>query len=186
MVMPVRTENRRMKTSVRIFALSVALTACSDAPWPQAEPVDPEVLAAEHEEWRANRHGSLSRPDAGVISWGGLWELAEGANAFGSDPSLAIVLPEEDSPPHAGTLHLSGGQVRLEPAGGSGLTLRAGDPVTAPCRCATTGRTVRRSSPWVHSACGSTPNGGPTGSGFACGTPTRPGSPRSNCRRISR
>ncbi len=112
--------------------LAATLTACADAPWPQAEPVDPEVLAAEHEEWRANRRESLARPNAGVISWGGLWELAEGANAFGSDPSLAIVLPREDSPPHAGTLHLSGGQVRLEPAAGSGLTLRAGDPVTAP------------------------------------------------------
>ncbi len=118
-----------MRARVCTFAFATALTACSDASWPRAEPIDPEVLAAEHEEWRANRHRSLSRPDAGVISWGGLWELAEGANAFGSDPALPIVLPEEDAPPHAGTLHLSGGQVRLEPAAGSGLTLRAGDPV---------------------------------------------------------
>ena len=116
----------------RAALLAATLAACSDAPWPEPPPVDPAVLSAEHEEWRANRERSLARPNAGVISWAGLWELEEGANRFGSDPSLAIVLPGEDSPPVAGTLHLEGGQVRLEPAEGSGLTLDAGDAVTAP------------------------------------------------------
>ena len=115
----------------RIALLAAALAACSDAPWPDPPPVDPEVLSAEHEQWRANRQRSLSNPDAGVISWDGLWELEEGANSFGSDASLDIVLRGEDAPVVAGTLHLEGGQVRLEPAGGSGLTLDAGDPVTA-------------------------------------------------------
>ena len=121
-------------TTVVVRALVVAATfaACSDAARREAPPVEPEVLAAEHEEWRANRQSSLARPNAGVISWAGLWDLEEGANRFGSDPSLPIVLPVEDSPPVAGTLHLQGGQVRLEPAEGSGLTLDAGDPVTAP------------------------------------------------------
>ena len=121
-----------MTSILRTALLTAALAACSEAPWPVPPPVDPEVLAAEHEQWRANRQRSLARPDAGVISWDGLWQLEEGATGFGSDPSLAIVLPAEDSPPVAGTLHLEGGQVRLEPAGGSGLTLDAGDPVTAP------------------------------------------------------
>ena len=75
-------------------------------------PIEPAALAAEHEDWRANRQRSLANPDAGVISWAGLWELTEGANRFGSDPSLDIVLPGEDSPPVAGTLHLERGQVR--------------------------------------------------------------------------
>ena len=118
-------------TSVpRAALLAAALAACFDAPWPEPPPVDPEVLSAEHEQWRANRQRSLSNPDAGVISWDGLWELEEGANSFGSDPSLDIVLRGEDAPAVAGTLHLEGGQVRLEPAEGSGLTLDAGDPVT--------------------------------------------------------
>lgn len=121
-----------MTSAPRAALLAAALAACSDAPWPEPPPVDPEVLTAEHEQWRANRQRSLSNPDAGVISWDGLWELEEGANSFGSDPSLDIVLRGEDAPPVAGTLHLEGGQVRLEPAEGSGLTLDAGDPVTAP------------------------------------------------------
>lgn len=121
-----------MKTTLRTALLAAALAACSDAPWPDPPPVDPGTLTAEHEEWRANRQRSLTNPNAGVISWAGLWELEEGANRFGSDPSLAIVLPGEDSPPVAGTLHLEGGQVRLEPAEGSRLTLDAGDPVTDP------------------------------------------------------
>lgn len=119
-----------MTTVPRIALLAASLAACSDAPWPEPPPVDPEVLSAEHEQWRANRQRSLSNPDAGVISWDGLWELEEGANSFGSDPSLDIVLRGEDAPAVAGTLHLEGGQVRLEPAEGSGLTLDAGDPVT--------------------------------------------------------
>ena len=121
-----------MTNTLRTALLVAVLAACSDAPWPDLPPVDPATLTAEHEEWRANRQRSLARPAAGVISWDGLWELAEGANRFGSDPSLPIVLRGEDSPPVAGTLHLEGGQVRLEPAEGSGLTLDAGDPVTAP------------------------------------------------------
>ena len=121
-----------MSSVLRAALLLAAAVACADAAWREASPIEPGVLAAEHEEWRANRRNSLARPNAGVISWDGLWELAEGPNPFGSDPSLAIVLSAEDSPPLAGTLHLDGGQVRLEPAGGSGLTLRAGDPVTAP------------------------------------------------------
>lgn len=112
--------------------VAVAAAGCSGETRTGAPPIDPAVLAAEHEEWRARRQNSLANPDAGVISWAGLWELAEGANPFGSDPSLEIVLPVEDSPPVAGTLYLEGGQVRLEPAGESGLTLRAGDPVVAP------------------------------------------------------
>ena len=108
------------------------MAACSDPAWREAPPIEPGVLVAEHQEWRTNRQGSLANPDAGVISWAGLWDLEEGANRFGSDPSLEIALPVGDSPPLAGTLHLEGGQVRLDPAEGSGLTLDAGDPVTAP------------------------------------------------------
>ena len=114
-----------------ILGLAVLGTGCAEER-PPAAPVPPEVLAAEHEDWRVNRKNSLTNPDGGVISWAGLWDLHEGENRFGSDPSLAIVLPEEDSPPLAGTLHLAAGQVRLVPADGSGLRIRDGDPVTDP------------------------------------------------------
>ena len=106
--------------------------------WPDPPPVEAAVLVAEHEEWREGRRRNLANPNAGVISWDGLFELADGANAFGSDPSLAVVLPAEDAPPVAGTLHLEDGAVRLVPEAGSGLHLREavtgeiGDPVTEP------------------------------------------------------
>ncbi len=116
-----------------IVIVAAAAVACADAPVPHLPTVPPETLAAEHEEWRASRRNSLANPEGGVVSWIGLWELAEGPNRFGSDPALAIVLPAEDSPPAAGTLHLAGGQVRLVPEAGSGIFVRgdgaAGGPI---------------------------------------------------------
>ena len=109
--------------------LCALLAACAGDSAPDPGAVSPEVLAAEHEEWRANRRSSLANPAAGVISWAGLWELAEGENRFGSDTSLAIVLPPEDAPPFAGTLHLANGQVRLVPEEESGLTIDVGSAV---------------------------------------------------------
>ncbi len=109
--------------------LCALLAACAGDPALDRGAVSPEVLAAEHEEWRANRRSSLVNPAAGVISWAGLWELAEGENRFGSDTSLAIVLPPEDAPPFAGTLHLANGQVRLVPEEESGLTIDVGSAV---------------------------------------------------------
>ena len=118
--------------------LCAATGGCTRDGWPDPAPVESDVLAAEHEEWREGRRRSLANPNAGVISWDGLFELREGANTFGSDPAASIVLPEEDAPPLAGTLHLDGGAVRLVPEAGSGLSLRdqmsgaVGDPVTEP------------------------------------------------------
>ncbi|MDE2804571.1 MAG: DUF1684 domain-containing protein [Gemmatimonadota bacterium] len=114
-----------------VFVILGSLTAgCVGDSGPDPDPVPPEVLAEEHTEWRANRHRSLTNPAAGVISWAGLWELAPGANRFGSDSSLAIVLPPEDAPPFAGTLHLENGEVRLVPEAESGLTLDVASAVT--------------------------------------------------------
>ena len=89
-------------------------------------------MSAEHEEWRAGHRNSLANPEGGVVSWIGLWELAEGPNPFGSDSALTIVLPAGDAPPLAGTLHLGDGQVRLVPEDGVAITVRDGDPVTGP------------------------------------------------------
>ena len=106
-----------------------ALAGCAGDPGPAPDPVSPDVLAQEHAEWRENRRNSLANPDAGVISWAGLWTLAEGANRFGSDPSLAIVLPAADAPSVAGTLHLANGEVRLVPEAESGVTVEGGSAV---------------------------------------------------------
>ena len=117
---------------VAALAFAVVAAGCTEEPGDEVAPLTAEALAAEHEEWRVRRRTSLTNPAAGVISWAGLWDLSDGPNRFGSDSSLAIVLPAEDSPPFAGTLHLAAGEVRLEPEDGSGLQMDGGavtDPV---------------------------------------------------------
>ena len=131
MIPPLRT--RPSPSPILALPLAVvAAAACADAPDPDPPPIPPETLEAEHEEWRTGRRNSLADPEGGVVSWIGLWELAEGPNRFGSDSALTIVLPAEDSPPVAGTLHLADGQVRLVPADGGGVAVRDGDTVTGP------------------------------------------------------
>ena len=106
--------------------------ACSPEPWPEPQPVPAEVLASEHEAWRLDREGKQTRPPGGPVLWIGLWELSEGANPFGSDPSLAISLPPEDSPPLAGILRLADGSVDLEPEPGGAIALANGTVITEP------------------------------------------------------
>ena len=125
-VQPVSTS--RVRGSARVPTLAILVAAafgvsCADESLRQPTPIAPDVLAAEHEEWRERRQRGLASPN-GVVSWIGLWELEEGANRFGSDPSLAIVLPAEDSPPLAGTLYLETGAGEGTGADGSG----GGDP----------------------------------------------------------
>lgn len=136
---PSRFYVRTIGTAVSVvLASGLLLASCTETPWPDPPPVESDVLLAEHEEWREGRRTSLANPNAGVISWDGLFELREGANTLGSDPASSIVLPEEDAPPLAGTLHLEDGAVRLSPEAGSGLRLRdqvsgtVGESVTEP------------------------------------------------------
>ena len=130
MILPHRTPLPPPSPALALAFAVAAATACADAPTPQPPPIPPETLASEHEEWRTGRRNSLANPEGGVVSWIGLWELAEGPNGFGADPALAIVLPAEDSPPVAGTLHLADGRVRLVPEDDSGIAVRDGDTVT--------------------------------------------------------
>ena len=122
---------RRAAGPPRAFGLLavpvLALTACSADPWPDPPPVAAEALAAEHEDWRVYRQGRLVEPPGGAVIWIGLWELHEGEVQFGSDPSLPVALPEEDSPPVAGTLRRTGDEVILEPAPGADLRVRGED-----------------------------------------------------------
>lgn len=106
----------------------VVLSGCAEE-WPAPPPVDVVAFQAEHEEWRQNRERALVTPPSGAVLWVGLYELQQGANPFGSDPSLPIVFAAEDAPPLAGTLHRSGQDVRLEPASGSPIRLRGGEAI---------------------------------------------------------
>ena len=106
----------------------LAATAACSGPWPEPSVVSREELAADHETWRLEREGKQTIPPGGPVLWVGLWELAEGPNPFGSDPELAIQLPEEDAPPLAGILRLFEGRVRLDPAAAD-FVLEDGSPV---------------------------------------------------------
>jgi uncharacterized protein (DUF1684 family) len=110
--------------------VALVLTGCMAEEFPAPPPVSPDEFAQEHQEWRENRRERLVRPFSGVALWMGLWQLAQGATPFGSDPELPIVLPKEDSPALAGTIHRSGQEVRLEPAAGSPLGVREGPVLT--------------------------------------------------------
>lgn len=120
----------------RAWAVTAAclLSAC-EGPWPEPPPVAPETLRREHEEWRSARERSLVTPPGGAVLWSGLWPVEEGDTPFGSDASLAMRLPAEDSPAFAGTLRRDGWSVTLIPEEGAGLRVRSGDaetPVVAP------------------------------------------------------
>jgi uncharacterized protein (DUF1684 family) len=112
---------------IRVGLAILVLAGCTDS-WPDAPPIEIETLLAEHEEWRANREVRLVTPPGGAVLWMGLWALLQGATHFGSDASLPIVLPLEDSPALAGTLRLRGQVVTLEPAPGSPIKMRTEDP----------------------------------------------------------
>ena len=110
--------------------VALVLAGCMGDDWPAPPPVSFGEFAQEHQEWRENRRERLVRPFSGAVLWMGHWELAQGATPFGSGPDLNIVLPEEDSPPLAGTIHRFGQEIRLEPSAGSPLTIREGERIT--------------------------------------------------------
>lgn len=111
---------------------AVVMSGCAREPWPDPPPMTAAEHDSTHTEWRQNRRDGLVRAPFGAVLWAGLWRLEEGATPFGSDASLPIVLPVEDAPPLAGTLHRSGMEVRLEPAPGAQIRVLDGDLVTGP------------------------------------------------------
>ncbi len=120
-----------MTHALRLGLVVLILAGCTEE-WPDPPSVALETLRAEHEEYRQNRERRLVTPPGGSVLWVGLFELPQGATPFGSDPALPITLPAEDSPPVAGTLHRSGQEIRLEPAPGSPIRIRGGEPVREP------------------------------------------------------
>ena len=129
--------------------VALLLAGCAED-WPAPPPINSDQFVQEHQQWRADRRERLVRPFSGVVLWMGLWQLAQGATPFGSDPELPIVLPEEDSPPLAGTIHRSGQEIRLEPAEGSALSIREGDRI-AEARPLHSDRTRKHDEygPWI-------------------------------------
>ncbi len=81
----------------------------------------------ELEQWRKARHASL-RSENGWLTLVGLSWLTEGENAFGSDPSNPVPLPEKKAPAKAGVFVLDHGAVRVKVAPGSEVNLN-GKPI---------------------------------------------------------
>lgn len=115
--------------ALRSGFVTLVLAGCMAEDWPEPSAVSFDEFTQELQEWREDRRERLVRPFSGVVLWMGLWELAQGATPFGSDPQLSIVLPEEDAPPLAGTIHRSGQEIRLEPGVGSPLAIREGERI---------------------------------------------------------
>lgn len=126
-----------MKTKISTILLLSTFLLGGAALWgADAKAPDPAVYRKEIEKWRQERVDSLKKED-GWLTLVGLYWLKRGANRFGSDPGLPVILPKDKSPAFAGNLAL---QVNPDPAKSTvtltaqpGVRLTAdGKPVTGP------------------------------------------------------
>jgi uncharacterized protein (DUF1684 family) len=117
-----------MRFNSRLIGAATLMFVGCTVDWPDPPPVATDALLAEHEEWRSTRERRLVTPPGGSVLWNGLWDIPQGETAFGSDPSLTMSLPAEDSPPVAGTLRRVGQVVTLIPESTSGIRVRTPDP----------------------------------------------------------
>jgi uncharacterized protein len=105
-------------TTLLILLLSVLAVAVAIAA---------DDFASIEKTWRDKRNTRLAS-ESGWLTLVGLHWLQPGDNAFGSDPSNPVPLPEGKAPKIAGVLTLADGRVHLRAAPGSGLTID-GKPV---------------------------------------------------------
>jgi len=118
---------------VGVFSLAAVVTGCTRERWPSPPSVDPSAYEKEHAAWLAGEQAYLSE----ILPVIGIWPLDEGANSFGSDRSLPIVLPATQVPALAGTFHRVGNSVTVVPAADfalrttDGATLDAERPLTS-------------------------------------------------------
>ena len=87
-----------------------------------------EAYLKELAQWRAEKEPEL-RDEDGWLALVGLFDLREGRNLFGSDPTNAIVLPEGTCPPFAGDIMFENGIATLHVAADVKATM--GDKVVA-------------------------------------------------------
>lgn len=105
----------------KMMTFLVVSSVVTMAAMPRAAASDAEFEKIERE-WREGRAKRIASPN-GWLTLVGLSWLEPGENAFGSDPSLPVPLPEGKAPKRAGVLVLDGRTVRLKPAPGAGLTI---------------------------------------------------------------
>jgi uncharacterized protein len=127
---------RKLSILAASLLLCAACKKVEEPAKPQPSPT-PAVAAAtppaasyeqELEQWKAKRLEGLKGEDSWLLLIGLFW-LKEGANRFGSDIAGEIVLPEDKSGKHAGSIYLDAGKVRLEANPEAKITSK-GQPVT--------------------------------------------------------
>ncbi|MCX6549911.1 MAG: DUF1684 domain-containing protein [Acidobacteria bacterium] len=77
------------------------------------------------EAWRAQREADLKAED-GWLTLVGLYWLAEGPNAMGSDPASAIPLPPGSAPARLGIITLAGGTATFTPVDAPAARINGG------------------------------------------------------------
>lgn len=121
-----RDRARDERVVVLLFIVSV-FTACGHDSWPEPPAIDASVYQKEYDGWlREQQHVG------DILAIVGIWPLAEGETALGSDRALPIVLPASASPARAGVLRRTGESVTIVPASGSPLHLPDGTSVSSP------------------------------------------------------
>jgi len=118
-----------MKTKIRAALLLSTSLLGGAASWAaDAKAPDPAAYRKEIEKWRQERVDGLKKED-GWLTLVGLYWLKRGANRFGSDPGLPVILPKGKAPAFAGNLAL---QQEPDPAKTKVvLTVQPGVPLTA-------------------------------------------------------
>jgi uncharacterized protein (DUF1684 family) len=113
----------------RLSLLAAALVvhvACGRA-WPEPPAIDHADYAAAYGEWRDRQRETAVE----AVEILGVWDLAEGETAFGSDSSLPIVLPGS-APARAGALRRQGSDITIVPGLDARLRMADGPVVEHP------------------------------------------------------
>jgi uncharacterized protein (DUF1684 family) len=100
---------------------------CAREEWPAPPPVDAAAYQKEHAAWREEQRSGL----AYVLPITGIWPVAEGETAFGSDRGLPIVLPSAHFPGRAGGVRRAGPTVTVAPDAPRALKLDDGSTLDA-------------------------------------------------------
>lgn len=121
---------RRRLASLSLLTATVSAGAALRAADAKA-PAKPAASSyrQEIEKFRQERVDSLRKED-GWLTLVGLYWLQPGANRFGSNPGLPVLLPKGKAPLFAGSLNVEGGKVRL--VAQPGVALKAGGKAVKP------------------------------------------------------
>ena len=100
-----------------VLAIVATVAACAAEPWPDPPAMDEAAYRSAYEAWRSGQQQTAEY----AIRIAGIWPLPDGETAFGSDPSLPIVLRSSVVPSRAGVFRRTGDQVTVIPAAGAPL-----------------------------------------------------------------